>query len=397
VVFTHGWHGNARASNGYSIEFKAILQDIVAAETNYRKRLAAQTNASDIPHRVVGIEIAWRGDSLLTLALPFYSDSKNALNVWDRKLAAETISTGSVQELLAFLNEVYLDNSCHGISPSQSVTAKSCDRVHLLSIGHSFGALINFRALVPRLESGLNVRKCYRVFGYGDMTILLNPAFEGARYRALFNNAVSRVSLIGPYFDSGRCPDMAASQTHEVQIPSIVTLQSLGDTATGTFFPIFRKLTTPFAQTLSPEEVTDKNDAAGWISDFKTHSLTLIPAANGAYGDQCTDESTSFCPFRAGIQSDTTENLVETTRQGLQLSWQPGTPGLPAYMPLWSIAVDPAIMKDHDDIWNPQIVRLISVLFADAYQQTERMHGPRQGTETTPYTKAGFPQRSLSP
>jgi hypothetical protein len=46
----------------------------------------------------------------------------------------------------------------------------------------------------------------------------------------------------------------------------------------------------------------------------------------------------------------------------------------PNYMPLWSVAVDTAIMKDHDDIWNPQIVKLISILFTDAYVQTERLH-----------------------
>ncbi len=381
VIFTHGWHGNARADNDYSIEFKAILQDIVAAETNYQKRLATRGNASErqrIPHRVVGIEIAWRGDSLLTPALPFYSASKNALNVWDRKVTAETISTGSVQELLAFLNEIYIDNSCHGTRPNQSLSGAGCDRVHLLSIGHSFGALINFRALAPRLESGLNVRPCYRVFGFGDMTILLNPAFEGAHYRGLFNNAISRVSLVGPYFGAespGTCSDTTGLQADEVQIPSIVTLQSMGDTATGTFFPIFRAITTPFEQTLSPAEVTEKNNAIGWVTDFRTHSLTLTPAADGAANDECRNDASSFCPFRAGVQADTSANSTQTSRPGLRLSWQPGTSGLPSYMPLWSVAVDSAIMKDHDDIWNPQIIRLISVLFADAYQQTERLHG----------------------
>ena len=389
VVFTHGWHGNARADSSYSIEFKAILQDIVAAETNYRQRPGESEKAPDsqqIPRRVVGIEIAWRGDSLLTPALPFYPESENALSVWDRKLAAETISTGSVQELLAFLNEVYLENSCHGTRPSREMSGASCDRVHLLSIGHSFGALINYRALVSRLESGLNVKPCYRVFGFGDMTILLNPAFEGARYRGLFNNAISREE---PYFGAEPPPEDCRKTTtlpnetfparsKEVQVPSIVILQSLADTATGTFFPTFRRLTTPFAQTLSPEEVTEKNDAVGWVPDFRTHSLTLRAATLGASDDQCQSAGISFCPFPPEVQADLNTNLVETARQGLLLSWQPGTLGLPAYMPLWSVAVDPAIMKDHDDIWNPQIVRLISVLFADSYQQTERMHGRGQ-------------------
>lgn len=157
VVFTHGWHGNARADNNYSTEFKAIFQDIAVREDAYA-RSVSENNNHRMPHRVVGIEIAWRGDSLLTPALPFYPPSQNVVNIWDRKLAAETLSTGSVQELLAFLNEAYLDNRCHGTQRNRQLSGESCDRVHMVSIGHSFGALINYHALTPRLKSGLNVR-----------------------------------------------------------------------------------------------------------------------------------------------------------------------------------------------------------------------------------------------
>jgi hypothetical protein len=381
VVFTHGWHGNARADNNYSTEFKAILQDVAIADDNYRKRLAAEANAAPSQptrRQLIGIEIAWRGDSLLTPPLLFYKPSKNALNVWDRKVTAETISTGSVQELFAFLNEIYLDNSCHGPRPSK--VAASCDRVHMLSIGHSFGALINYRALAPRLESGLNVPLCYRVFGFGDMTILLNPAFEGARYRGLFNNAISRKSLIGPYVGADpavQCPATAVPlPPNEKQIPSLVTLQSQGDTATGTFFPIFRHVTTPLEQTLSTEENGDKNTAVGWVPDYQTHTLDPEPAGPDAWTDQCSPpHAPSFCPFRASGQADTAIKATEAPLPGLALSWKPNRSDLPDYMPLWTVAVNSHIMQDHDDFWNPQIVRLITLLFADAYEQTERLHG----------------------
>jgi len=41
-------------------------------------------------------------------------------------------------------------------------------------------------------------------------------------------------------------------------------------------------------------------------------------------------------------------------------------------MPLWTVSVDTSIMKDHDDFWNPQIVRLIALLFQDAYDQADK-------------------------
>ena len=91
---------------------------------------------------------------------------------------------------------------------------------------------------------------------------------------------MNRPTLISPYYGDEQCgASTTLKKKSEVQLPSIVTLQSLGDTATGTFFPIFRALTTPFAQTLSDEEATGKDEALGWIPDFRTHMLTLIPAA----------------------------------------------------------------------------------------------------------------------
>jgi hypothetical protein len=33
------------------------------------------------------------------------------------------------------------------------------------------------------------------------------------------------------------------------------------------------------------------------------------------------------------------------------------------------------IMVDHDDFWNPEIVRLIGISFADAYEQRQTLRG----------------------
>jgi hypothetical protein len=378
VVFTHGWHGNSRAINNYSTEFKAVLMDIQNQEDLYQRRVAARVQAGDpasLPgrklHKVVGIELAWRGDSLLNPALPFLPQTKDALNVLDRKMAARTVANGAPQQLLAFLNEAYLDHSCHG---AEAYWAQgSCDQMHLLSIGHSFGALINFEALIGRLDSGLNARRCFRAYSYGDMTILLNPAFEGARYRPLFEDAINRPKLIGPYF---RVPDPDCPRTSapgdepEVQIPTLVTLQSLGDTATRDLFPFLRVVTTPLDQVLSADEARDKTLAIGWDPPFRTHTL-----AESAGTSHCVDAAgvtaLSFCPLAGQV----TDLSGATAPKPMTLTLQPGSPNLPDYMPLWSVAVSPQIMRDHDDFWNPQIIRLVSLLFTRAYEQSDRLHG----------------------
>jgi hypothetical protein len=69
------------------------------------------------------------------------------------------------------------------------------------------------------------------------------------------------------------------------------------------------------------------------------------------------------------VQTNRSKPLVLTAE-----ARAPGSQPFPNYLPLWTVAVDKKVMYDHDDFWNPQVVRLISLLFADAYDQTERLH-----------------------
>jgi hypothetical protein len=132
VVFTHGWHGNARPDNSYSLEFKGLLIDIAKGEEALARGRSNPSAVGPSPSspakafRTIGIEIAWRGDSFDTY-----------VNVWDRKLAADTISKGAVHELFAFLNQFYLDHSCHSTARPVAAAESPCGSVHMLSIGHS--------------------------------------------------------------------------------------------------------------------------------------------------------------------------------------------------------------------------------------------------------------------
>lgn len=93
VIFTHGWHGTATATDDYSIWFKAILEQTTRFEATSRlavcrasrqqlsgalepaSRAELETRlqsyacppeeprGASVNRRTVGIEIAWRGDS----------------------------------------------------------------------------------------------------------------------------------------------------------------------------------------------------------------------------------------------------------------------------------------------------------------------------------------------
>jgi hypothetical protein len=217
------------------------------------------------------------------------------------------------------------------------------------------------------------------------MTFLLNPAFEGVRYRSFFNNAMTRPLIWGSYYGdpTNKCTAHTAEINAGPQLPTVVTLQSLGDWATGTTFPIFRWFTAAFSQTVSAEKYFEQTHALGWIPAFRTHTLNY--ATGGAAVDACVtaaafserDDPKGFCPFATGpvLTGAVDANKFKTLLLTLDPSAIKGS--VPDYMPIWSVAVDKNIMYDHDDFWNPEIVRLISLLFEDAYVQSERLHGQR--------------------
>jgi hypothetical protein len=417
VVFTHGWHGNASADNDYSTEFKAILQKVTeeeARDTARKQHAGEPTTPARVKERLtIGVEIAWRGDSFEHPAVPFVAGSKNALNIWNRKHAAETVAKGSVHELLAFLSEFYLSNSCNEGSMPQDALQGGCDRVHMLTLGHSFGALINYGTLIARIERGLNTGCDARAYAFGDLTVLLNPAFEGSRYAPVFESAMHHPDVFGHY-PGGSEKDTAclavqygtpagnasAGKTaapgtpEDVQLPVLVTLQSSGDTATGTAFPIFKALSI-FSNTNTPfdDEARNEREAAGWVKNFRTHHLALQDAP----GRWCHKKPTDppwYCPKNWSSTTATPTPTSSDQAQGEVLEWAATNPAtFPDYFPIWSVMVDASIMRDHDDIWNPRIIGFIVKLFRDVYDQADNIHYQRASATITGNRQQNMPTR----
>ncbi len=96
VIFTHGWHGSASPYHWYTIGFRNMLNSIAALEEQRAAHESKEAGGETKQVRkVIGIEIAWRGDSI---------ETPEVLSVWDRKQAAETLSLGAVQGLLAHMH-----------------------------------------------------------------------------------------------------------------------------------------------------------------------------------------------------------------------------------------------------------------------------------------------------
>ncbi len=150
ILFVHGWKHGAQATDDNVLSLRRVLH--AAAHSEQIRPSGGR------PRRVVGVYVGWRGLTLHWLGL------LQNVTFWGRKEAALRVALGSVREVFARLRRLRL----------------SADGVRLAIIGHSFGGLIVYSALAEYLvesvaepEGDLDL-----VAPFGDLTILVNPAFE---------------------------------------------------------------------------------------------------------------------------------------------------------------------------------------------------------------------------
>jgi hypothetical protein len=321
----------------------------------------------------VGIYVGWRGDSVLGPGIEHSS-------IWDRKLAAEKVALGSVQELFALLHQYYLEHGCHSEGGDGSCATRS--DVRMLTIGHSFGGLITHRALAPRLMTAIvethregDAPKLPYAYSYGDFTVLVNPAFEGSRFEALARAAARR------RYEDGR------NGSRKAQLPILLIAQSKGDVATHTFFPLFRGATTVFEHTEDAQRQVNVH-AVGWIERYITHDLT-----------QDGDEVCKSWPIDtkdAALQLKTHVNAEMDLMQGLRdrnytaltgefrlcdrLHVTPsakrfvGT-GVPpgTYTPLWVMRTGEEVIANHNDFLNPRFQVFVRQMYQAILREKDEL------------------------
>ena len=249
VVFVHGWQHNAAVCDQNVACFRDILESLANAE-DYR--VHALTNANPdveiLPRYVFGVYVGWRG---LSNRLP---GLKNA-TFYNRKATAHRVGRGDVLELFTRL-EVWRDR----LHESGRIDSK------LVIIGHSFGGAVTYTALSKVLHERL-ARAVARkrddaavvepIRGFGDLVVLVNPAFEAARYSGIHELA------------SG------IDEFAENQPAVLVTVSSDTDTATHLAFPVGRWLGTRFLKTRDDQQAKSLTTTVGNFEPFRTHRLDL--------------------------------------------------------------------------------------------------------------------------
>jgi hypothetical protein len=347
-VYVHGWKHNADTGDDDVSGFREALDAASQVE-----------KATQVPHRVVGIYVSWRGLSVTVEPL-------KELSFWDRKFTAEHVAEGSVRELFSrlkgfqrFQNEPTRGDTVKQLKPGDRA------KVRIIMVGHSFGGLLLFNAISESLIGSLT----YDIDSddgpgqaqrFGDMVVLLNPAFEATRYAPLHRIATSR-------------------KYSRYQAPIFVSVTTTADWATGYAFPFGRFFNTIFETTASEEEKLANNNTIGHIAPYITHKLSLSKQEPSACAGWKNVESVRPeerpKQMKVNLAAETANNTAFFgSRTTLLESWERTFCGgamlkhiqYNANSPIWNIQTDKDIMTGHNDIKGAVLTNFLRQLYRDS-------------------------------
>jgi len=310
LVFVHGWKHNAAEGDENVAQFRKILHRLSLTE----QKLAPAGKV----RQVVGIYIGWRGRSLGLGPLA-------NVTFWDRKNTAHKVGHGGVAEVLTRLDSVRAVDQRLAGGPEQG-------RTRLVIVGHSFGGAVVYSALGQILmERFVDIKGAAdNPAGFGDLVVLINPAFEALRFGPLHDMAAERKT----YFSGQR--------------PILAIMTSEADDATKIAFPLGRAFSTFWEKERGDEEAANRK-AVGHYKPYRTHYLKAAPM-------------NEMPVMKADIRSEL-QMMPKQWESGGDVEF-PGSVlhplGTAAPLnPYPVIYVDKKIIRDHNDIYGEVLVEFL--------------------------------------
>lgn len=348
VVFVHGWKHSAAPGDGNIDTFREGLKRISELES----RISHETGVQE--RKVVGIYLGWRGGSITLRGV-------QQLTFWDRKNTAHKVGHGGVTEVVSRLELVRKTKDA-----MQGEQGRS--RTRLVVIGHSFGGAVVYSALSQILMTGFvdtvgPAGASSDVKGFGDLVVLINPAFEATRFAPLSDMANDR----GSYFAS--------------QLPVIAILTSEADDATKKAFPAGRWFSTFFEKhrketrrnaVTRQDEVIDQQKAnitaVGHFEPYRTHYLGAAGEPVAGIPDQPSVDASvdRFYEVSEHWENDAPGSVIEF--EGSVLERTPNSAGRNPYL---VIRVNEQLIRNHNDIGDPRIASFIRQLILIAGQSED--------------------------
>lgn len=350
LVFVHGWQHNADFNDPNVLEFRKMLRRV------HKLEYLAAKNEKRTQRKVAGVFVGWRGRSVPG---GFMSN----LTFWDRKNVANTVGHGSVTELLLQLENVQIAHIDANKHESQNKPTR------LILIGHSFGGQIVYSALSQILLDRFVDLRDEPPQTFGDLVVLVNPAFEASRYAPLRDASINRQYQAG-------------------QLPLVTIFTATNDDATGIAFPIGRWFSTLFDKHRDSFEKTANRTAIGHFSPFVSHKLSSQKQAEKPSESIATEEKELFAEDLEKSDNSATKADL-TVIQNVQKQWQyissqkgwsldfenvklSHLGGSDPRNPFYVVSVDSDIIDGHGGIWKPEFAHFLRRFIVFAISASER-------------------------
>lgn len=367
VVFVHGWRHNASADDANVEGLRDLLNQLAESEDK-------AAHGPQPKRKVFGIYVGWQGRSLRGPDLWEYT------SFWDRKAVATHVAQGSVRELFAELRLLRNSTTAHNSDSAHSAPMR------MIIVGHSFGGLVVYHAvsqylLESAVEHGPQAQDP-QVRAFGDLVVLVNPAFEASRYDPLHS--------------------ITARQTyHTRQRPVFIAVTAENDIATGFAFPSGRALNTLLERERTYDGKQANKKTVGHIPRYRTHALRHCPRVCEGEEEppslkracRCEDRSSASAaqnPLPCNERDQTTEFENEwrhAPEGGLKDNWVRRFCGDAVLShethgeedrkdgekydpnnPFWIVSADPGVIDGHNGISKPAFTEFLRQIFNEAME-----------------------------
>jgi len=312
ISYVHGWHHGAGSADvgRFSGWLSEISQTQLIRESGFHP---------------IGIYLGWRGELTKVPVIRQFT-------FFSRKAAAERLASNfDCYDTIAAVSQAARES--HGAGGQYTVL-----------IGHSFGGLVVERSVAHAINAEMHGHAAADRSLPADLILMVNPASDSILTRQMIAALYSR------HTENSR--------------PFLVSLTSTADAATGTAFPISTSLAA------ATKAFNDVPVPGSEQRESERRFYTATPGHNKFLINHETVKLDKTIATPGGLKAlpaNLSHNLsgevfaTDGPNDTLELWHIKRTSDVD--VPYWDVKVDPTIIKDHGDIWNPKAQAMMAAIF----------------------------------